>query len=295
MMKPLIKLFLCLVASVSITAAATETPVKNVTDLVMGGTLKGIRNNSKSDAEITFKNAVSEVLKPYNISLKIIIYRSTDELKAAFDNNEIQGMFGSPLEYMQFEGKLVPQMAMRYRGVALKQPLLVIVKNKDASLKDFKGKKISLSNFQDLEELYLNTLLLKQKLPEVNDFFSTRLDVKNANVALMDVFFNRSDLTIIRENEYKTAVELNPQLAKKLHILNRSPGYITLIGASSQSSAEDVKEVIKGMESLSQSKKGVRMLRLVNADGLVKVSKKDLKEIFDLVNEYKNLKQQPLN
>jgi len=146
-----------------------------------------------------------------------------------------------------------------------------------------------------LEELYLNTLLLKQKLPEVNDFFSTRLDVKNANVALMDVFFNRSDLTIIRENEYKTAVELNPQLAKKLHILNRSPGYITLIGASSQSSAEDVKEVIKGMESLSQSKKGVRMLRLVNADGLVKVSKKDLKEIFDLVNEYKNLKQQPLN
>jgi len=111
----------------------------------------------------------------------------------------------------------------------------------------------------------------------------------------MDVFFNRSDLTIIRENEYKTAVELNPQLAKKLHILNRSPGYITLIGASSQSSAEDVKEVIKGMESLSQSKKGVRMLRLVNADGLVKVSKKDLKEIFDLVNEYKNLKQQPLN
>jgi len=113
MMKPLIKLFLCLVASVSITAAATETPVKNVTDLVMGGTLKGIRNNSKSDAEITFKNAVSEVLKPYNISLKIIIYRSTDELKAAFDNNEIQGMFGSPLEYMQFEGKLVPQMAMR--------------------------------------------------------------------------------------------------------------------------------------------------------------------------------------
>lgn len=295
MMKPLIKLFLCLVASVSITAAATETPVKNVTDLVMGGTLKGIRNNSKSDAEITFKNAVSEVLKPYNISLKIIIYRSTDELKAAFDNNEIQGMFGSPLEYMQFEDKLVPQMAMRYRGVALKQPLLVIVKNKDASLKDFKGKKISLSNFQDLEELYLNTLLLKQKLPEVNDFFSTRLDVKNANVALMDVFFNRSDLTIIRENEYKTAVELNPQLAKKLHILNRSPGYITLIGASSQSSAEDVKEVIKGMESLSQSKKGVRMLRLVNADGLVKVSKKDLKEIFDLVNEYKNLKQQPLN
>ena len=71
------------------------------------------------------------------------------------------------------------------------QPFLVLVRTEDGikNIKELRGKKCSLKPTQDMEILFLNTLLLENQQPEYTTFFSERLNPKNTNTGMMDVFF----------------------------------------------------------------------------------------------------------
>lgn len=203
--------------------------------IIMGGSSLGIRDSSKQDTEITFNVALSDLLKSHGANLSVLVFDSTQDLYNAFDNDQIHGIFGTPLEYIQRENKMKPQMmAIHYKNATLKQSLITLVRSADnvKSIKDLRGKRLSMRNTQDIEKLFLNTMLLENKEVEIDSFFSERLIPKNINTGIMDVFFGRSDITLVRESEYKTAIELNPQLAQKLTILAESEPFLVLVAGA---------------------------------------------------------------
>jgi ABC-type phosphate/phosphonate transport system substrate-binding protein len=70
---------------------------------------------------------------------------------------------------------------------------------------------------------WIDTLLLEASLPESEVFFQEIKQVDKSSRALLPVFFGQADGCIVRNFTYETMVELNPQVGKKLLVLNRSP------------------------------------------------------------------------
>ena len=222
------------------------------------------------------------------------MFDSTQELYNAFDKDLIHGIFGTPLEYIPRENKMKPaMMAIHYKNAPLKQSLIAVVRTADniKSIKDLRGKKISIGNIQDMEKLYLNTLLLENQQAELDTFFAERLTPKNTNTGIMDVFFGRSDITLVRESEYKTAIELNPQVEKKLSILAESEPFLVLVAGGKTTMPDKAHQAaMQSLIDISSTEKGKQLMRIIHAESFEVVSSKDMDSVRDLIKRYKSLK-----
>jgi|GEM_PF-1426649 len=263
--------------------------------IVMGGSALALRNTTKQDAEVAFNAVLDEAIKNPDMKVHVSVYASTEALYAAFDSGEIDGIFGTPLEYLGRANQLGDDvMVLSYKNTGIRQSMVLIGRKSDAGmqLKDLRNKRLTLSWFQDIEALYLNTLLLKNQLPEIPAFFASRLEAKNANVAIMDVFFDKSDVTIVRESEFLTAMELNPQIGRKLVILDKSVPMIPALGSVRKTlDSEKNRNLMKDIEKVSDTSKGSRILSMSQASSIAIISPDEMKGVFDMVREYESLKK----
>ena len=266
--------------------------------IVMGGSSLALRNATKQDAEVAFNSVLDEALANTEIKVHVSVYETTEEVYTAFDKGEIDGIFGSPLEFMGRMDQLGDEsMALNYRENGVKQSFVLIARsgNTKPNITDLKGKRLTLAKIQDLEALYLNTLLLRNKLPEIPEFFSERQDAKNSNVAIMDVFFNKSDATIVRESEYLTAIELNPQIGKKLVVIDKSVPFLPAIGGVRKTfDKQKVIKLMHDLERVSDNKRGSRILTLSQASSVVSIRRDEMRSTIDLKNEYETLRKASL-
>lgn len=292
MMNSLQKTLALLLLVIATTALAAED--NNAEKIIIGGSSLGIRDNSKQDTEITFNVAFSDLLKVHGANISVLVFDSTQDLYTAFDREQIHGIFGTPLEIIERENKMKPEMmAIHYKNSALKQPLLALVRSTDhiKSIKDLRGKRLSMRKEQDIEKLFLNTLLLENQAPELESFFGEHINPKNISMGIMDVFFGRSDITIVRESEYKTAIELNPQLAKKLTILAESEPMLGLVAGAKISMSNKAHQVAKqSLIDLSYTEKGKQLMHIIHAEAFEEVGSKDLDSVRELLKRYKMLK-----
>ena len=274
--------------------AGTEAALKK-THIVMGGTTLGIRSTAQQDMEVAFNAAMSEFLKGSGTDLRVKIYAGTQELYAAFDKHEIDGIFGTAVEYFGREGQYGKDvMALGYTNGGVKQSFVVVARRSGgiATLEDLRSKRLTLAKYQDTEAIYLNTLLLKRRLPEIPVFFLERADAKNPNIAIMDVFFNRSDVTVVRESEYLTANELNPQIDKQLFILTKSPPYIPALGSvRKEISGENIDNLAKAIRKYGSTDSGRKVLSISQANSIEVVSAEDIQSVRGLLSEYQSLKK----
>jgi len=258
----------------------------------MGGTVTVLRNAPKQDAEIAFNSVLDEALIHSPVRVHLTVYPSLKELLAAFHKGEVNGFFGTPLEYLSLPVALGEQsMALQYENTSIKQHYVVLARKteKDRSLRDFSRGRLSLSRLQDIEELYLNTFLLRNGLPEIPDFFSERSDPKTASIAIMDVYFGKAEMTVVPERDFKTATELNPQVGKQLVILDSSPPMIPTIGAVSKViDHETINGLMKDIEAISR--KGGKLSGVIQNQSIVKISRDEINSVIELKREYEALK-----
>ena len=290
-------ILMCLLASWLSGSCADAGGMSKKRHFVMGGSALGLRGGSRQDAENIFNvnlTALSDQLGS-DLSFTTVIYPDSKALVAAFDKGEIDGFWGTPLEYLNRKDRMCKIIAgVQFKYSPLKQSVLLVGRadNGNLQLKDLKNKRLMLAPYLDVEELYLNTVLLRNKLPEAPLFFKERKDAKNANVALMDVFFNNADLTVVRENDFNTAVELNPQLTKKLVILDRSSPYLSMVGVVSKSISEhDFEGYINSFNKLAYSEQGKKLMDVVAVSTITPVALDEIKDLQALSMEYESLKQ----
>jgi ABC-type phosphate/phosphonate transport system substrate-binding protein len=296
MFKPLIRAgLICLMLVIASEPQAAADVMAHKDLIIMGGSTKGLRNTNKQDIEITLNSILEDFLKNSDVKLSIIVYPSTEELYAAFDKGEIDGIFGTAVEYFAREDRFGEDtMALGFKDSVVKQRFVLVVRKADglSKLKDLRNKRLTLANYQDTESVFLNTLLLKNQLPEEPVFFSERLDAKNPNIALMDVFFSKTDATIVRESELLTAIELNPQLGEKLYILEKSPPYVPAMGSVRKDLPRDkVNALMAALKKVYSSGRGRKLLSASQAMSLESITLEDKQSVRDLLMEYQSLKK----
>ena len=279
-------------AEPAVEGARFVTPKKSL--IVMGGSALAFRNSTKQDAEVAFNAVLDETVINPDMKLNVSVYGSTEELYRAFDRGEVDGIFGSPLEFMgRMEHFGEAAMALSYKGGVVRQSYVLLARKGESgsTLQALRDKTLTLASFQDVEELYLNTLLLRHGLPEIPVFFSRRLDAKNSNVSIMDVFFNKSDATVVRESEFLTAVELNPQIGRKLVVLDKSPPFLPALGALRKTfDREKVAQLMRDIERVSDISQPGKILALTQATAIVSIPRSELQSVIDLKREYQSLR-----
>jgi ABC-type phosphate/phosphonate transport system substrate-binding protein len=135
--------------------------------------------------------------------------------------------------------------------------------------------------------LWLDTMLLHQKLPVSAKFFQPLKLVDKASKAVLPVFFEQADACLVPRWAYDTMVELNPQVGAETKILAQSP--ILPRGALfMRKGITEAKKfaVIDSALKFGGSPRSKQILNLFNLEKFVRFHPKYLKSIIALYNDY---------
>ena len=286
------KFFAVITLSGSLLVQAAETPYA----LVVGSSVIGTRENNKQDVHLGFNALFNSLLASENIQCEFKDFDKSEYLKESIKNKEVNGMFGSPLEYIQSEIWLTNTYLMSgFINDHYKSKILILVR-KDSeinSIEQLKGKKITAQRgvIQDMGGLYLETILLEKKLPLPSVYFSEIIKTDTSNVALVNLFFNKADVALMSESEFNIAAELNPQMRIQTKVIQASEPYISFVSATSKSVPTEKMEAIKkALLNVEKSNKGRSVLKLLKLDGFKIIGLNELENVRALVEKNRQLK-----
>jgi ABC-type phosphate/phosphonate transport system substrate-binding protein len=251
------------------------------------------------DTKVALDSWVKELAKSKNVTfeLKADVFDEINEFVEAIKNNEIQMVVLYTYDFLELRKKipLRPALFGTNNGSATEKFILLVNKNTDLkTLNQLKGKRLVLqSNGKgEIARLWIETILHKQKFPNINNYFGdVRLLSKEAQV-IFQVFFNQADACIVSSRTFETISELNPQIKDKLIPILVSPGYVSVLFATSENMDTDVKEIIISTAlNVEKYPSGKQLLLFFKMDGLIPASDSDLKSIEMLMQEYNTFLQ----
>lgn len=232
---------------------------------------------------------------------KTFIYKDVDLLAKDFFNGKLDFIVTTSLNYFKLinrkDAELELGPAGAYNGSILVKYLLISRQDlKYASISDLKGKSLALQLLSDVERLFINTLLLRDGLSELNDFFGVVIEKQRASRAILDVFFGQVDVCMVPEHVYRTMIELNPQIGQQTKVLAASPELMPGVTCFQKNSDPRLKDLMKTLvPKMKDSEKGKQMLMMYKIDNVSQIRESDLDQLKALVSEYEKLKRQSQN
>lgn len=264
--------------------------------LVAGSSALGLLENDKQNVTLGFSSAFNSMLGTLNVKCDFKSFDSSDELAKAIEQNQVNAFFGSPVEFLKAESYFLENpIASGIIGNQLKSRILLVVRAESEikSLAQLRGKKLSIQKFiaNDLGGLYLETLLLENKLPLIKNFFLETQSSETSNRALVDLFFKKVDATLLSENYFQIAVELNPQLLLQTRILVASEPYLIFVAALRKGTPpQEIDGIKNSLLNVNKTAKGKSILNLMKVQGFKEISLNDLSNVRDLIAKNQQLK-----
>lgn len=266
--------------------------------LVAGSSALGFRENDKQNVNLGFNSAFNTLLSSENVKCDFKSFDSSEELAKAISKQQVNGFFGSPIEFLQSETYfLTNPLASGVFGQKLKSKILLVVRKDSGinSIEQLKGKKLSTqkSIASDVGGLYMETLFLEHQLPSMKNFFSEIQNSETSNTALVDLFFKKVDVTLMSETQFDIATELNPQLRTQTKILEASEPYLIFVAALSKNTPEqEVNGIKNSLFNVHKTAKGRNILNLMKMQGFQEIASTELDNVRALVEKNKRLKAQ---
>lgn len=164
------------------------------------------------------------------ISASSQIYHDNETIVDALNYRDLDVIAILPHDYLSIQTQvdIEPYLIAEARGSFFDEYLLLVRAGDGiASLKDLADKRIRIHTGDEgeLPGIWLDVLLLREKLPKYPKFFAEAKKVQSESQAALAVFFGQADAAVITQSGFDTLVELNPQIGQKLFIFLCSPAY----------------------------------------------------------------------
>ncbi len=211
-------------------------------------------------------------------------YKKAVKLAEDFKKGKINMLVADPLTYVQyFDLRTLRPGVIGYIESRKKDgTLLFLVRREDRKrpFGYFLSRTISIPKNDRLTPIYLKTVAWKKSLKKL------RLDrTKNSQMAILHLFFKRSDMAAVSLSEYETAAELNPQIKselKPLRTLFMHTGALVFIGTNMP---EDIyNKIIKAAFDLPKTPKGRELMMILHAK---EIDQCDIDQLVPAKNYYK--------
>jgi len=144
----------------------------------------------------------------------------------------------------------------------------------------------------DMPRFWLETLLLRRKLPPLQKFF-TSLEVEdNPSRAPTKVYFRQADACVVSQGTFEALKELNPRFGRNLRVLSESPPLIFGFFCAVRGIEPEVRRAfIETGIKLSDEVEGRQILTLFRVDGIVRFKPELMYHVQALFREHERLRK----
>jgi ABC-type phosphate/phosphonate transport system substrate-binding protein len=223
-----------------------------------------------------------------------LVVPDMDKAEDLLTRGSIELVALSTSEYLQYTRKFSAQPSMAYMtngDTSVEYVLLVRKDTKIESAKDLDGKRVAMNNRgrHSLAPLWLDTYLIKNRLPGKDISILERKIVNKVSQAILPVFFNQMDAAIVIRSAFDTAATLNPQVGKQLKVLASSPPLVpTIVCMRDSLSPSQRQSIIDKALKLHESAEGLQTFTMFKIDRIVLWQKIYEANVRQLLEDFEN-------
>ncbi len=264
--------------------------------LHFGYYLPSFSDTDPKDIKISLDFWAKEISKTNNFNLKSYFYKDINKLKADVASKKLDAVTASILILAKdFKPNTFQKgfNAVGQNPQAQNKLLLLVRKGTPyKSLKDLKHKNIARISNHEMEALYLNIKLQESFHQDANQFFKKNIFLKNYAKAILKLFFKKTDAALVTQEAFNLASELNPQIKKRLKIIDSYNVRLRNISLFRKNLPKDI--IDKFMSTalkLHLTPRGKQILTIYKADHIISAKASELINIRKLYQKYLTLKK----
>lgn len=166
-----------------------------------------------------------------------------------------------------------------------------LVKQKDIKENDFINKTVAIGNYP-MAKYWFENMILKQYKQNVKSIVKEIKIHQKESTNILSTFFRKSDFTITTKNDWKTMINLNPAIKKKIILAQcskiRFPLFLGVFKSNIKNKYKSI--FISTILNIHKIKNFDILYNVINFNHFYKVTHKNLKEVEDFFIKYKELK-----
>jgi phosphonate transport system substrate-binding protein len=254
-----------------------------------------VNENDAKAAIKAWSQTVAKELHILRIVTDVEILDAPAGLLAALRGNRVGGVEMTTEEYVEAskEVRFDPLFVASSNGqIGEEYVVLAHRDSKIRTLTDLRGRDLIIyAHYRAcLARDWLDTVLAREGLPSVTNFFAhVTPEVKAAKV-ILPVFFRQTDACLVTRGAFATMNEMNPQTGKQLKIIAVSPVIVPAVfGFCADVPSEIKDQYIAALRELHLHPAGQQVLTVFRRDKLLQQPASCLQSAIELLDSHRRL------
>ena len=261
--------------------------------LKLGFYLPTIREANQVDLKVSLQVWAEEMATGLGYRVVTTTFQNMAEVRRAVDQGELHFINAGGMELAEsFAPDELQRGYARHRQGA--DEGLALVVRSDSGLTgfaDLRNKRVSRLNNDRLAEVFLETQCLKISKQRCSQFL-TLAEEKRDIQSVYSVFFGKADAALVTLATWRTATELNPQVATRLKVIQDWKTLSLVFGMmTSQASTGHLNAMMNSAREAIKSTRGRQMMELFKTDYVEPVDASALSPYWVLLQEYRALEK----
>lgn len=252
-------------------------------------------NDAKFSMELLTRKLVGKMeSKVKSIpTVSIMVYDGLPDIEKGVKNGNLDMIILLPIDYIHLRNKVnIEPLLISVHSENLMEDLVLLVnkEQKITKLLQLKNRNIimDLGDMSGMVKIWADVILFREGLKSSGEFYGSIKNVSKASKAVLPVYFKQVDACIVTGKAFRTMVELNPDIGRKMQVLAKSKGMPSNIVCLRRNyrDADFRENLVQIAMSIHEEEEGKQILTLFRQKRLVRFESDYLKYTQELLNEY---------
>jgi len=261
--------------------------------LKLGLYLPAIRDANLADLKVSLGIWVTEIGKPFGLTVTTTTYADIAAMRQALDRAEMNFFSGPGMELAEIFTPEEIRSGYARRNKGVEEGIVLLVSNASGikSFADLRNKRLSRLGNDRLSDTFLEVQCIKAAGMACRDFLQMKEEKRDIQ-SVYNVFFGRADAALVSLATLRTANELNPQVGQRLHMLLDWKAKALMFGMMTRHTQDSYRNLIlNSVTEAMKTPRGRQILELFKTDYLEPVDAEALQPYWALLREYNDLRK----
>ncbi len=250
------------------------------------------------DARKSLSKWLNRVGEKKDVNLNVIFYDDREKVYKSYMSNSLNMASMEFGDYYKRKDK-IDSISSRYWSVAFNEKReykFCLVARSDIkfdSYKDLKDKTIIMKEYQSIGSIWLDHKSLQNTKKEFNKLVKSIKYEEKESTSLLNVFFKKQDLALVRKDTWATMLELNPSIKQRVKLFEcSSVDFIPFISFFSKSTDNTTVDIFfDAFKNLKNDKDIKELYSLFKFYDVYEVKKENLSDMNNFYKRYYELKE----